>query len=214
MTKRKGWMPERLPAGVSDGPRPPSSSQASSFPAGVQLPSNADKLPVPQFMKRQRPDWMENMSKASSSSLPDAGASSSSSWPSLGQPLPSAAAYDDPELMAAHSYRNSPYPSGGQTELTLDPQRLTHMVYGRPVGLLVLTHHNAPPYEFDSYLAARFAPLLPTFVLGPTGKTLDTSGNAAYAIFHLWSFDHRHFLSKHFIKHNIFYWPSFRVTPE
>jgi hypothetical protein len=193
MSKRKRgstWMPEELPADIADGSPPPSAVSGRVARPGHQLASN-DEGSSAQFMEARRATWMKDMAEHAAEHQPDAGASSSSSWPALGQPLPSAAALDNPELLAAHSYRNSPAPSGGQVSCTLDPQRLTQMICGRPTGLLVLSHQFAPAYEFDSYLADRLCPLQPVFAMGPTGKLGDTAGSAAYAIFHNWCAYHR-----------------------
>jgi hypothetical protein len=193
MSKRKRetlWQPERLPAGIADGSPPPSAVSGRETTPGQQLASNQEGS-VFEFMERRRAPWMNDMATLAQEQVPDGGSSSSGSWPAVGQPLPSAAALRNPELLAAHSYRNSPAPSGGQVSCTLDPQRLTQMICGRPTGLLVLSHQYAPAYEFDSYLADRLRPLQPIFCMGPTGKLKDSEGAASYAIFHNWCAYHR-----------------------
>eukprot|EP00929_Paragymnodinium_shiwhaense_P039440 TRINITY_DN2069_c0_g1_i5.p1 TRINITY_DN2069_c0_g1~~TRINITY_DN2069_c0_g1_i5.p1 ORF type:complete len:666 (+),score=78.68 TRINITY_DN2069_c0_g1_i5:83-2080(+) len=170
-------------------PRGPRSSTAnlSAPEAAAAVPVAAPPAKAPSFLQEALPEVPAWVQERYQQPLPPASssASSSTSWPAVGQRLPPASAYDDPSIMQMHRYRETADP-GGRTLLNFNPERFVSMLFGRPVGLIILSHDFSPPYEHEAYLAKKLAPLRPVYTMGPTERTKDVRGHAGHSIYHQW----------------------------
>ena len=66
------------------------------------------------------------------------------------------------------------------------PGRRSAMIHGRPVQVLMVTHQDAPPHEWDSYFNACFRPLRPLLLYGPTASIFTPNSPPHYAVLNWW----------------------------
>ena len=121
------------------------------------------------------PGWVGNLNKAhppkpssssaKSSIVPKPSKALYLHKPTPGVPPPPPAVFGNAKAVAAHAHRYIELEN-----VSSRPERFLTFLNGRPWCLIVMTHDNAPPWEWFNTLGEALKPLKAVYLLGPTAK--------------------------------------------
>ena len=167
------------PLQMSSGDRRPSQGIAYPIPGVVPGPLGATAKGPPQTPYRRFtaplifPPWVRHLNDAHPDPHPGRGGlpvpkptkALYLNKPTPGLPPPPTHVWGKAQAVAAHAHRYIELEN-----VSFRPERFVTMLYGRPWVLLVMTHDNAPPWEWFNTIGEALKPFKAVYLMGVTSK--------------------------------------------
>jgi hypothetical protein len=172
----------------------PSATPIAAFPKQPVTGKAAAPKKIPGLWPggvRTQKDWLKAVRKPHDkikfkrqTGLAPKAAVDSSQRPVFGLPPPIADVLESEDLMSLWNARWEP-----ERVRAADwrPERDAIYIAGRPVRVLIVSHHGAGPLEWDSYPNMIFYPLRPLVLYGPHAKSTEASKmNPKFSVIQWW----------------------------